>query len=300
MIEGDEPSPRRSTGDSGDSSRAWRHPSEVGLATRGRADRRRSSLVAGGIVVGGLGLLVVGLLLGSERTSGPIEPTGASMERAAASLAAVTVVDPSGASHRATAVALDGSGHLVLHSSSVEDASEVWARTPDGSVVAAELVGADDAASVAVLRLTGPAPDTARIATEMPDADDALLLLQRGRSGLRIAAATLDRPADPVRLVGLDLPQATPGARWSVVVDGSDDAAARAGSGTGPTVTPTSSATATAASGTPSGSAVAVDEDGRVVGIVEVGASGTIADRPHDLVPARNALRAATTIIDGG
>ncbi len=187
----------------------------------------------------------------------------------------------------------------MLHSSSVEDASEVWARTPDGSVVAAELVGADDAASVAVLRLAGPAPDSAPIATEMPGADDALHLLQRGRSGLRISAATLDRPADPVRLVGLDLPEATPGAGWSVVVDGSDDVADGTGSGSDPAVTPASSAVVGGVPRAPSGSAVAVDEDGRVVGIVEVEASGSIVDRPHDLVPARSALRAATAIIDG-
>lgn len=295
MIEGDEPSPHWSSGDPGDGGRAWRHPSEVGLATRGRADRRRSSLVAGGIVLGGLGLLAVGLLLGGESRSGPIDTTGESIERAAASLAAVTVVDPSGASHRATAVALDPGGHLVLHSSSVEDASEVWARTPDGSVVAAELVGADDATSVAVLRLAGPAPATARIATEMPGDDDALHLLQRGRSGLRIATATMDRRADPVRLVGLDLPEATTGAGWSVLVDGSGELADGTGSGSDPAVTPASSS---AVGGASSGSAVAVDEEGRVVGIVEVEASGSIVDRPRDLVPAGSALRAATAIID--
>ena len=71
------------------------------------------------------------------------------------------------------------------------------------------------------------------------------------------------------------------------------------GSGSDPAVTPASSTVVGGVSRAPSGSAVAVDQDGRVVGIVEVEASGSILDRPHDLVPARSALRAATAIIGG-
>lgn len=296
MIEGEDSSPRRSPGGHGDDARVWRHPSEVGMATRGRADRRRSSRVASGIVLGGVGLLVVGVLMGRDSEPPPVASAPAPMERAAASLAAVTVVDPDGASHRATAVVLDRQGHLVLHAATVADAAEVWARTPDGSVVRADVVGSDGEASVAVLRPEGPTPDAVRAAPELPDVGSTVHLLQRDRAGLRVEAATLGGPTDPVRLAGLELPQASPASGWSLSVDGT---------------TPSAGATASTAIGaTPaaigldddarSGSAVAVDDDGRLIGLVDLGASTAADDGSYEMVPARGALRAASSLLDDG
>ena len=71
------------------SGRAWQHPSEVGLATRGRVDRRRSTLIASGVVLGGVGLLLSGLVMGTMDDPASATTSTVPLQRADQSVALV-------------------------------------------------------------------------------------------------------------------------------------------------------------------------------------------------------------------
>lgn len=116
-----------STPPPGPADRTWTHPSEIGLATRGAYDRRRSSIIATGVVLGGLGLLLSGVLLGSGPrvvpASADSEPTNR-LERSIATVLAVRGTSTSAA----TGLVIDESGHVAVATEAISGADEVRVR----------------------------------------------------------------------------------------------------------------------------------------------------------------------------
>lgn len=160
--------------------RAWQHPSEVGLAQRGRSDRRRSTFIASGVVLGGLGLLLSGVLLGSSDTLTGATRTTHPDERAAASVAAVSTEGADGVPRVTAGIVLDHDGHLVVDAASITGdpalavdpssatAEGIWAKCDEGRPQQVELVGVDPATDLAVLRMPEPAGVPASFAASDP------------------------------------------------------------------------------------------------------------------------------------
>ena len=169
--------------------RTWQHPSEVGLAQRGRTDRRRTTFIASGVLLGGLGLLLSGMLMGASDTPIAASTTTQPGERAEASVATVSLEGDDGAPRAATGVVLDDEGHLVVDASALDgalttgatDTSEIWAKCGDATMQLAELVGVDAATALAVLRVPRPAGVPASFATTTPVSGTALRVHGAGR-----------------------------------------------------------------------------------------------------------------------
>jgi len=190
--------------------RPWQHPSEVGLAVRGRVDRRRSSVLATGLVLSGLGLLVTGVLMGQlPRAAAPPVPTAT--ELAAPSLVAVTAVDPDGISHHSTGVVLDDRGHLLVASERVDAGDDIWTRATGGDLRQGRLVGVDEHLGIAVLRVpgavTGSPGAVPRIGS--PATSESVEVLHRQRKGVSSAPAWVaPRPPSPVVLTAMTVVRA--------------------------------------------------------------------------------------------
>ncbi len=192
--------------------RSWQHPSEVGLAVRGRVDRRRSSVLATGLVLSGLGLLVTGVLMGQlPRTATPPEPTA--IELAAPSLVAVTAVGPEGVSRHGTGVVLDDDGHLLLPSDGLGEDDDVWTRTTGGELRRGELVGVDEHVGIAVLRVrTGSSDEFGTVPRlGMLDRSEAVEVLHRVRKGVTASPGWVTPPpASSVALTAVTVSRPRP------------------------------------------------------------------------------------------
>lgn len=166
------------------SGRAWQHPSEVGLATRGRADRRRSTFVASGVVLGGVGLLITGVVLGGLKE--PTETTVSTLpvERADLSVATVSVAD--GAKGTVTGVVVDDDGHVIVDAAALGDADQVWAKCGDGELQPAEVVGSDPDTGLVLLQLEDPSGVPVSVA-RTPPVPGSELRLVRARGGVAAA-----------------------------------------------------------------------------------------------------------------
>lgn len=141
--------------------RTWVHPSELGLRTRTRSDRRRGTWLSIGLIVVGIGLLGFGAAMGLS-SSGRAATAGSATEAVAATLAEVTVVR--GADRRTvTGVVVDGRGHVAVRAAAVDGADEVWANCGGHGALRATRVDRDDRTRVAVL--TVPSSGTRTVAT---------------------------------------------------------------------------------------------------------------------------------------
>jgi hypothetical protein len=178
MTGGDDPGPHDGPDDpTSRGDRMWQHPSEVGLATRGRADRRRSTLVASGVVLGGLGLLVTGVALGGMKESTVTTMSTLPVERAELSVATVSVTDGTdGSTGTVTGVVVDGEGHLIVHSAALGDAESVWAKCGDGDLQPATVLGTDTDTDLTLLQLEDPSGVPVSVSTTLPRAGTELRL----------------------------------------------------------------------------------------------------------------------------
>lgn len=141
--------------------RTWVHPSELGLRTRTRSDRRRGTWLSIGLIVVGIGLLGFGAVMGLS-SSGRAATAGSATEAVAATLAEVTVVR--GTDRRTvTGVVVDGRGHVAVRAAAVDGADEVWANCGGHGALRATRVDRDARALVAVL--TVPSSGTRTVAT---------------------------------------------------------------------------------------------------------------------------------------
>jgi S1-C subfamily serine protease len=184
--------------------RVWRHPSEVGLATRGRVDRKRSALLASGVLIGGLGLLISGVLLGA--TDGPATASTSTVPLDRAELSVAQVMTDSESSSTATAVVLDDRGHLLVDASAVEDTTTVWVRCSGSPAVPAEVLARDDAADLAVLRMDEPDGVPASVGAGLPRPGAGLVVVRAGEPAVSGTQMAAEEPAtsplhDAIRLV---------------------------------------------------------------------------------------------------
>ena len=108
--------------------RTWVHPSEVGMAQRKRSDRRRGTLMAAALVLGGVSVLSVCVTLGLGSTTRSATSPGARDRAVAATVASLTVVRGVHSS-TTTGIVIDDDGHIAVRAGAVVDATELWAST---------------------------------------------------------------------------------------------------------------------------------------------------------------------------
>jgi S1-C subfamily serine protease len=167
--------------------RTWVHPSEVGMDMRGRTDRRRSTILAGGLVIGGLGLLVAGVLMGLGWGNGDEPATSAGpMDGVEPSIASVTVVTPTGRT-TATGVLLDGDGHVAVRAGALAGATEVWATCAGHPPTRLDVVAADPTSDVAVVRFADPV-GRAVTAGDTPRTGQTALMVRAGSGEMDAAS----------------------------------------------------------------------------------------------------------------
>ncbi len=206
--------------------RFWQHPSEVGLATRGKTDRRRSALIASGVVLGGLGLLMAGVLLGSfdDSEPAPVAVAGDPMVRAVRSIATVTAVDADGSSSTLTGVVVDDRGHLLVDSRAIAGADEIWAQCPTGELEQVDVVGTDPVTELSVLRRPTPAGAPVSMSTSMPGAGHDLEVVEVDADGIRTMASVAvadGRPGPAAQLLAIG--GGSGAVHFSAQVDGAVD-----------------------------------------------------------------------------
>ena len=175
----------------GPGDRPWTHPSEVGLATRGNSARRRSSMLATGVVLGGLGLLLSGLVLGTTLEEPDVESaTSEPVERIERSLATV-VVERDGVRSMAGGIVLDEDGHLLVAASELEGADRVEASCGGSELSEAATVARDDGSDLAVLRMERPAGTPIAVAAHHAAAQGRVILARPTEGGTSTVAAVL-------------------------------------------------------------------------------------------------------------
>ncbi len=263
------------------SGRGWQHPSEVGLATRGRADRRRTTMIASGVLIGGIGMLLSGLVIGN--LGGPATATASTLpvQRAERSVALVMSYEGEDATS-SSALVLDERGHLLVDAAAVSGADRVWAKCADGEMQPAEIVGEDDRTGLVVLRIDRPRGDPVAVADPPPLSGEELRVLSARHSG-----------ADPTMALDVD-PSAAPGS--GRLINLTESAPVRHFS-----ATVRHGAVESSITDRPHGGlrgAVVFDRSGRLAGIVtdDSGISGTGVDRVQ-MIAAADAVDAADDII---
>lgn len=259
------------------SGRSWQHPSEVGLATRGRADRRRSTLIASGVVLGGVGLLLSGVVMGTMEDPASATTSTMPVERATPSIAYVRAGEGDEQTD-ATGLVIDDRGHVLVDAAAVAGADDVWAVCPGGELTRATVVDVHEPTDLAVLQMEDPYGAPAPLADEVPPAGARLQVVQARRDDEQATeVSALDRPRPGVVQL-IDLTGAIePEHYWAALVGPVDGAAAAA-------------VPASATSGDLTGGMV-VDRSGRVAGMVTEGGADS-GGLVRVLAPADLALAA--------
>lgn len=167
--------------------RIWVHPSELGLQSRTRSDRRRGTWLASGLVLTGIGLLAFGAAIGLGSSHAVVKARSSPTETFSATLVEVTALTGSG-SRTATGVVVDDAGHVAVLTSAVADAEELWAGIGGQDPSLIHGVVSDDTTGISVFTMpegTGrPAPVGRHTTT-----GDELLVAHSGRGE---AAATVE------------------------------------------------------------------------------------------------------------
>jgi S1-C subfamily serine protease len=176
------------------SGRVWQHPSEVGLATRGRVDRRRSTLIASGVVLGGVGLLLSGLVMGSMDDPASATTSTMPMERADRSVALVMAGDGE-RSTPVTGLVIDDEGHLLVDARSLGADDELWAQCAGGDMQLASVMARDEQTDLAVLQVESPGGVPVSVASGVPSAGAALRLVRAGtNANTEVALSATETP----------------------------------------------------------------------------------------------------------
>ena len=268
------------------SERTWVHPSEVGMDQRGRTDRRRGSVLAGGLVIGGLGLLVLGVLMGVGwggdddplADSSPVDVLGPS-------LAALTVVTSTGQA-TATGIVLDGDGHLATRASTLAGSEAIWATCGGRPPERAQVVATDPQADVAVLHVP-TASGRAAVTGGRARTGQTVLVVRAGAGEEEPTTWSADVAAAGVHLVRADGTVTESLFRTAAVEPSLPTTTAAAG--TGSTVMAASRVAASPVDG------AVFDGRGRFLGLV-VGADG----RSQDVVPAATVTSVARELLEQG
>jgi hypothetical protein len=272
---GDAPKPPPEPAD-----RIWAHPSEVGLVTRGRSDRRRSSFIATGVVIGGLGLLLSGVLLGSGDPVGTVSADSRPIERIERSVATIMTVRDGFSSVR-TGLVVDGRGHLVVPADDLRGADEIWVRCHGGPTLRATEIGVDRSSGLGVIRSEKPSGSAPSVADTLPRPGQEVVIARATPS------AAVTRPGTVGAEVVIDGAPLGPWERRDRVT----------------TVALEPSAGGTDRHRADDGSLV-FDRSGALLGIATRAATGTGDLRDESgapqLVPAQQVLAAVGRLLDGG
>jgi len=170
--------------------RSWQHPSEVGQAVRGRTDRRRSAALAAGVVLGGIGLLVTGMLLGSAQRDDGDGPS--TMDRVSRSVVHVTTVNGTETT-MLTGLVIDDTGHVLVPADAVLDVQEVWARCNDGEPGLVDVVASDPTSNLALLRLVDHTGEPAAVEEARPEPGTEVMTVRALKgSELSVVDATVE------------------------------------------------------------------------------------------------------------
>jgi hypothetical protein len=245
--------------------RVWAHPSEVGLALRGTSDRRRSSILATGVVLGGLGLLLSGMLLGSASDTPTATAESAPATRIEQSVATVMILRD-GVTAVETGLVVDRAGHLLVPAQVLEG-DTLWVRCQGSRTTPAEAIGTDATTGMTLLRPRKPGGQPPETGSSVRGAEVVL------------AHATVDGPVTT---------RGTVGDRVRSGADGS-----RANQVTGP-VDP-DGVTLVAADRHPAPRRLVFDRDGVLLGMTE--RAGTALTT---LRPARELLATARQLLTAG
>lgn len=172
--------------DQSSTSRTWVHPSELGLHSRTRTDRRRGIWLSAGLVLGGVSLLLLGVAMGigsSER--GPARPDA--LDAITASLAQVTIVR-GGERRTATGVLLDD-GHVAVSADSLTGADEVWVTCAGRDARRATRIATDARTSLSVVTVVEG--DSRSVIEDRAAATGDVVLV--ARAGLGEAAPSIEQ-----------------------------------------------------------------------------------------------------------
>jgi S1-C subfamily serine protease len=281
MAGGREDSSAAASHPGGDDDRPWRHPSEVGLAARGRVDRRRSGYVAAGVLLGGLGVLFSGVLMGHLGRPGS-EPLGPITAARPTEHAVATVTFDGGGDDAAmtlTGVVVDDDGHVVTRAAALGDApdgSTVTVRCGDGPDTTATVVGTDPETGLTLLRAEDGEGIAPVLAHRLPRSSERVELVGATPTGTRRASAELAPRTAVLASFGLGDAQ---GPRLLLEPDPHGERIA--------------------------GDAAVFDADGRLVGLALAdpadasgGAGRGSASAPAEVLPVAVVMDAATRILD--
>jgi putative serine protease PepD len=268
--------------------RTWVHPSEVGMDQRGRTDRRRGKVLAGGLVVGGVGLLLFGVIMGlGWGTDDAPRSEATTADAYSPTLAALTVRSSTGSS-TATGIVLDGEGHIAVRASAIAGGDELWAscagRPPERAIV----VATDEQADVAVVHVATES-GRAVVDGDRPRDGQSVIVVRAGSGEEEPTSWTSDVLASGLHLVRED--GSVTEALFSTAMAGSSGAG---GSSTTSAIATSVSSTVLTAART-AGDGVVFDGRGRFLGLVVGG------DRSAQLVlPASSVSAVADQLLTTG
>lgn len=203
MISGDEPHEDEFSRDTAaDAPRTWQHPSEVGMATRGTVDRRRSSKIASVVLVGGVALLITTVLVG-KATEPKLVATAAPHSPIPSAIVAVSVSHDDQV-HVGAGVVIDDDGHVMVDPASLgptalDATTSIWVERHDGKERRADLLGTDLSTGLIVLRADDPA-GVPVVAAQRPPSDERLSVVGAQAT---VTAETGSAQVTPIATVGL-------------------------------------------------------------------------------------------------
>ncbi|CAN5443080.1 hypothetical protein BH10ACT3_BH10ACT3_10640 [soil metagenome] len=155
-------------------------------------------MVAAGVLIGGLGLLVTGLMLGSAEPTDTDVAAPTPVDRASNSVAHVTLVDEDG-STMVTGLVLDEAGHVLIPADVLGGVEEVWARCAGGVAEKVSLVGTDEATNLAVLQFPEPMGTAASVADSPPHVGvEVVAMYAKGGKDLMKRTGTVASAGDAV------------------------------------------------------------------------------------------------------
>ncbi len=186
--------------------RTWVHPSELGLENRRRSDRRRGTVLAAALVLGGVSLLTAVAVMGLGSGSTPATARSTPEQAVAATLASLTVVD--GGAHRTvTGVVIDDDGHVAVRAGAVEGADEIWASCGGRQPELVEVVGHDPTSDLAVIALPEGSGRPVVADSTVATGDEVILARAgAGEAAPSISSATIDADAVTAPSTGAGTP----------------------------------------------------------------------------------------------